>query len=84
MSRTKRQRIEHQGELNYWDKQLVERMKRNPQYQYTTADICRITGCASARDKIRKLQAAGVKIGPAKLLRVNENGTRVYGWRVGK
>lgn len=80
--RTKKQIKERQGRLTLADIRLVEQMKGHKNRYYTTLDVCGITGCASARDKIRKLQASGVKIGPAKLLRVNENGSRVYGWRV--
>lgn len=82
--RTKRQKAEHQGALTTRDKVFALMLQRKPERYFTTADVCRLTGCASARDKIRKLQAAGIKIGPAKLLRVNENGSRIYGWRVGK
>lgn len=82
--RTKRQKTEHQGALTENDKRLLANLKAVPSRYMTTLDICRITGCVSARDKIRKLQANGAKIGPAKLLRTNENGSRVYGWRVGK
>ena len=82
--RTKRQQAEHQGALTEADMRLAGRMTRNPSKWFTTLEICRITGRVSARDVVRKLQAAGVKIAPAKLLRVNENGPRVYGWRVGE
>lgn len=82
--RTKRQRLEHQGALTEADMRLAGRMTRTPSKWFTTLEICRITGRVSARDVVRKLQAAGVPIGPAKLLRTNENGSRIYGWRVGK
>lgn len=82
MSRTKRQKQEHQGALTAREKWFAERMKNNPTHYFTTWGICDGTGCVSARDKIRKLKAAGIKIGPAKLLRVNDNGSRVYGWRM--
>lgn len=82
MSRTKRQKQEHQGALTKSDGNLVSAMKRLSLLYFTSGTICKITGCVSARDKIRKLQAAGIKIGPAKLLRVNDNGSRVYGWRM--
>lgn len=84
MNRTKRQKTEHQGKITEEDLRLVKSMAKYHNTHFTTADVCRITGCVSARDKIRKLQAAGIKIGPAKLLRVNDNGSRVFGWRIQK
>lgn len=81
--RTKRMKQEHQGRLNMADRALLSGMQNRPKEYFTTLDICRIAKCASARDRIRKLQASGVKIGPAKLLRVNPNGSRVFGWRIG-
>lgn len=81
--RTKKQIKEHQGVLSGRDLYLGLKMLREPKRYFTTLDICRLTGCVSARDRIRKLKADGAKIGPAKLLRVNPNGSRVYGWRIG-
>jgi len=80
--RTKRQKIEHQGALNKKDQEMSLRFRAFPDRFYTTLDICRITGRVSARDVVRKIQASGIPIGPAVLMRTNENGSRVYGWRM--
>jgi len=80
--RTKRQKTEHQGPLTAPEKKLRDVMFACPSHYFTTKEVCRITRSISGRDKIRKLKASGIPIGPAKLLRTNDNGTRVYGWRM--
>lgn len=78
----KSRKEQHQGRLNDREKVFALMLQRKPGRYFTTLDVCRLTGCVSARDRIRKLQANGVKIGPAKLMRINDNGSRIYGWRV--
>lgn len=80
--RTKRQKIEKQGNLTPREKVLASMFKHGLKQYFTTLHICRITKKVSGRDVVRKLQASGVPIGPAVLLRTNENGSRVYGWRI--
>lgn len=80
--RSKRQKTEHQGALTAPENLLAGRMRNSPTTYFTTMQICQTTGRVSGRDVIRKLQAAGIKIGPAKLLRINDDGSRVYGWKM--
>ncbi len=80
--RSIRQRIEHQGKLNPQDLKLAAWMKRRKKRHTTTLEICLITGCVSARDKIRKLKANGIDIAPAKFLHKTKRGASVFGWRL--
>ncbi len=76
---------QHQGKLTKQDLRLARKIKNRAytHYSYVTSlEVCKFTGCVSARDKIRKLQANGIKIGRAKLLYLTSSGARVYGWRV--
>ncbi len=80
--RTQWQKEEHQGRLTPAESKLAIRMRVSPKRYFSTLDICKILGCVSARDHVRKMKVAGCPIGPAKLLRTNENGSRIYGWRI--
>jgi len=80
----KSRKAQHQGLLNKTEKALAERFTASPKRWFTSLDICKATGCISARDKVRKLQANGCPIGPAKFLHKGETGASVYGWRVAK
>jgi hypothetical protein len=73
---------QHQGKLNWQEIKLANRMTRSPKKWFTSLEICGITGCVSARDKIRKLRANGIGITDAHFLRETETGAHVYGWRV--
>ena len=75
---------QHQGKLTVPETEFLKWMKANPGRWWTSWEICENTGCVSARDKMRKFQANGVPIGPAKILRTNEDGTRIFGWRVAR
>ncbi len=79
--RSIRQRQEHQGSLGPKDKKLVAWLRRSKRHT-TTLEICMITGCISARDKIRKLKASGINIGPAKFLHKSKTGAYIFGWKL--
>lgn len=74
---------QHQGHLTPTDRKLLAWMRKRKKLYTTTLEICLITGCVSARDKIRKLRANGVAIAPAKFLHKTKRGASVFGWRVG-
>ncbi len=80
--RTNRQKIEHQGKLSPQDNKLATWMRRRKKHYTTTLEICLITGCVSARDRIRKLRANGIQIGPAKFLYRSKRGASVFGWKI--
>ncbi len=82
--RTKQQIQSHQGALTVQEVRLANRMRQHPKMFFSTLEICKAVGCVSARDRVRKMIAAGIPIGPAKLLRTNDNGSKVYGWRIAK
>lgn len=79
----KTRKQQRQGKLSWVESKLALRMLRSPRKYFTSLEICQMTGCVSARDKIRKLIANGFTVGPAKFLRKTETGARVYGWRNG-
>ncbi len=78
----KSRKDQHQGKLTPVESRLVSRMTQSPNRWFTTLDICTITGCISARDKIRKLRANHILIGPVKFMRETETGARIYAWRI--
>jgi len=82
--RSREQKQQHQGALTVQEVRLANRMRQHPKMFFSTLEICKAVGCVSARDRVRKMIAAGVPIGPAVLLRTNPNGSRVYGWRIEK
>lgn len=73
---------QHQGELTPADLHLVEVLRSRGDAWTTTLEVCRITGCVSARDKIRKLKANGVPIGDAKRLYKSASGANIFGWKL--
>ncbi len=80
--RSKDQIKNHQGALTVQEVRLANRMRQHPKMFFSTLEICKAVGCVSARDRVRKMIAAGIPIGPAKLLYIGKSGNRIYGWRV--
>ncbi len=81
--RSRIQKQQHQGALTVQEVRLANRMRQHPKMFFSTLEICKAVGCVSARDRVRKMIAAGIPIGPAKLLYIGKSGNRIYGWRVG-
>lgn len=75
-----RQNEQHQGALTPTDLRLRDALSHHK--WLTTLEVQRLTGCASARDRIRKLRANGVPIGDAKRLYKAQSGATVFGWRL--
>ncbi len=73
---------QHQGRMTPQDNKLVAFMRRCKKRHVTTLEICLVTGCVSARDKIRKLRANGIQIGAAKFLYKSKRGASVFGWKI--
>ncbi len=82
--RTKTQVQYKQGALTVQEVRLANRMRQHPKMYFSTLEICKAVGCVSARDRVRKMIAAGIPIGPAKLLYIGKSGNRVFGWRYEK
>ncbi len=80
--RTKQQIKSKQGALTVQEVRLANRMRQHPKAYFTSLTICEALVCVSARDRVRKMIAAGVPIGPAKLLYIGKSGNRVFGWRM--
>lgn len=75
---------QHQGKLTLKDLRLARKIRNRAytHYSYVTSlEICALTGCVSARDRIRKLKASGIPISRAKFLYKTASGSNVYGWR---
>ncbi len=73
---------QHQGRMTPKDNKLAAWMRRRKKHYTTTLEVCLVTGCVSARDKIRKLKANGIQIGRAKFLYKSKTGAAVYGWKI--
>jgi hypothetical protein len=74
---------QQQGRLTIAEIRLANRMKAHPKAWFSTLRICQILRCASARDRVRKMKANGVKVGRARYLYTSPTGAKVYGWRMG-
>jgi len=73
---------QHQGVMTPKDKKLEAFLRRCRKRHVTTLEVQLITGCVSARDKIRKLRANGVPVGNARFLYKSKNGASVFGWKI--
>lgn len=83
----KTRKEQHQGALSLSDLRLARKFRNRAYTTYsylTSLEICAFTGCVSARDRVRKLKASGLNIGPAKFLYITKTGNRVYGWKASK
>jgi len=78
-------RPHHEGKLDESDKLLFKFIEARGKLYTSSLEIQKLTGCVSARDRIRKLRANNLPVSnPAKYLYTTNNGKRVSGWRVEK